>query len=318
MRKTIQVEFKNPLGIFNLDDFCYLYNDKELKRIAEDSSLYFILQRPCLIFRNIKCSINFLTGEITQPLTGINIQFQLPLYQKDVIETENTSNIELHLCYNKSLKNEENPNDFIDVIIIKIPEEKNFTKLITPDTILRSHYNKNWKVNIKGEIKKLLEFDVKYIGHSVKQFIAKRIKNHSNIQRILTTSLPIQKGMQISKELCICLLEINDILETKTISQNDYLSENNSNLLKLPNEESIYYDAEKAYIKFFSKSNNSLLENKDLYTSYPKGTNGLFDEKYENIIYNIQDEITFKYGDKELNNKNVIYVNRKLKTVEKK
>ena len=123
MRKTIQVEFKNPLGIFNLDDFSYLYNDKELKRIAEDSSLYFILQRPCLIFRNIKCSTKFLTGEISQPLTGINIKFQLPLYQKDVIETENISNIELHLCYNKSLKNEENLNDFIDVIIIKIPEE---------------------------------------------------------------------------------------------------------------------------------------------------------------------------------------------------
>ncbi|MDO1512184.1 hypothetical protein Q2T41_05895 [Maribacter confluentis] len=104
MRKTIQVEFKNPLGIFNLDDFSYLYNDKELKRIAEDSSLYFILQRPCLIFRNIKCSTKFLTGEISQPLTGINIKFQLPLYQKDVIETENISNIELHLCYNKSLR----------------------------------------------------------------------------------------------------------------------------------------------------------------------------------------------------------------------
>lgn len=318
MRKIIQVEFKNPLGIFNLDDFSYLYDDKELKRIAEDSSLYFILQRPCLIFRNIKCSTKFLTGEITQPLTGISIEFQLPLYQKDVIEFERTLNIELHLCYNKSLKNENNLNDFIDVIIIKIPEETNFTKLITPDTILRSHYNKNWKVNIKGETKKLLEFDVKYIGHSVKQFIAKRIKNHSNIQRILTTTLPIQKGMQISKELCICLLEINDILEAKTISPTDYGSVDIINLLKLPNEESIYYDAEKAFINFFSKSNNNLLENKDLYISYPKGTDGLFDEKYENIIYNIQDEITFKYGDKELNNQNVIYVNRKLKTVEKK
>ncbi len=124
MRKIIQVEFKNPLGIFNLDDFSYLYDDKELKRIAEESSLYFILQRPCLIFRNIKCSTKFLTGEITQPFSGNSIEFQLPLYQKDVIESEKTSNIELHLCYNKSLKDEKNLNDFIDVIIIKIPQLK--------------------------------------------------------------------------------------------------------------------------------------------------------------------------------------------------
>ena len=94
--------------------------------------------------------------------------------------------------------------------------------------------------------------------------------------------------MQISKELCICLLEINDILEAKNISSTDLDSVNNINLLKLPNEESIYYDAEKAFINFFSKSENNLLENKDLYGSYPKGTNGLFDEKYENIIYNIK------------------------------
>ena len=318
MQKIIQVEFKNPLGIFNLDDFSYLYDDIELKRIAENSSLYFILQRPCLIFRNIKCSSKFLTGEIVQPLTGISIEFQLPLYQKDVIESEKILNIELHLCYNKSLKDENNLNDYIDIVIIKIPDEKNFTKLITPDTILHTHYNKNWLVNIKGKTKIFLEFEVKYIGHSVKQFIAKRIKNHSNIQRILTTALPIQKGMQISKELCICLLEISDIREVKTISPTDYDDVKSINLFKLPNEKSIYYDAEKAFINFFSKSDNNSLENKDLYISYPKGTNGLFDEKYENIIYNIQDEITLKCGDKELNNQDVIYVDRKLKTVEKK
>ncbi len=51
---TVMVEFKNPLGIFNLDDFSYLYEDIELKRIAEKASYYFILQRPCLIFRNLK------------------------------------------------------------------------------------------------------------------------------------------------------------------------------------------------------------------------------------------------------------------------
>ncbi|MFE3868632.1 hypothetical protein ACFX5E_11185 [Flavobacterium sp. LS2P90] len=43
MQKNIQIEFENPLGIFNLDDFSYLYEDKELKRIAEQASLYFIL-----------------------------------------------------------------------------------------------------------------------------------------------------------------------------------------------------------------------------------------------------------------------------------
>lgn len=240
----------------------------------------------------------------------------MPLYQKDVIEFEKEVNIQFHLCYNKSLKNEDNLNDYIDVVIIKIQNNTDFTKLITPDTILRSHYNKNWNVNINGNIDKLLEFEVKYIGHSVKQFIANRIKSHSNIQRILTTTLPKQKGMQISKELCICLLEISDIYEAKVISPSD--SSENINLLKLPSEESIYYDAEKAYINFFSQSDNNQLENKDLYISYPQGTNGLFDEKYENIIYNIQDEITFKFGEQELNNRDVILVNRKLKTVRKK
>ncbi|RXM42058.1 hypothetical protein, partial [Flavobacterium sp. YO12] len=97
----------------------------------------------------------------------------------------------------------------------------------------------------------------------------------------------------------------NDLLEVK-------------NLLKLPNNESIYYDAEKAYINFFSKSNDGSLENKDIYNSYPKGKNGLFDEKYENIIYSIKDDIILKHGNQQLTNKDVIYVNRKMKTVEKK
>ncbi|MFV8392625.1 hypothetical protein [Flavobacterium sp. LB2P6] len=316
MQKNIHIEFGNPLGIFNLDDFSYLYEDIELKRIAENASLYFILQRPCLIFRNLIYTSKLIKGKIVQPYTENYIEFELPLYQKDVIESDKIMNIELHLCYNKSLKDENNLNNFIDVIIIKIPEEKNFTKLLTPDSILQKYSNKTWQVNLNGEINKFLEFDIKYIGHSVKQFIGNRIKSHSNIQRILTTTQPYQKGMQISKELCICLLEISDIHEVKIISPSDSLE--NENLFKLPNNESIYYDAEKAFINFFSKSSKVKLENKDVYNSYPKGRNGLFDEKYENIIYSIKDDIIFKYGDQQLNNQNVIYVDRKLKTVEKK
>ena len=316
MQKNIHIEFENPLGIFNLDDFSYLYDDVELKRIAENTSLYFILQRPCLIFRNLNFNSRVIKGEILQPYSGNYIEFQLPLYQKDVIEFDEEIKIELHLCYNKSLKDDNNINNFIDVIIIKIPEEEKFTKLLTPDIILQQYNNKAWQVNVNGEINKLLEFDIKYIGHSVKQFIGKRIKNHSNIQRILTTTLPFQRGMQVSKEICICLLEINNITELNIISPNDYLE--NKNQLKLPNYESIYYDAEKAYINFFSKSDEASLENKDVYNSYPKGKNGLFDEEYENIIYSIKDDIIFKYGNQQLTNQDVIYVNRKLKTVEKK
>lgn len=316
MQKNIHIEFENPLGIFNLDDFSYLYDDVELKRIAENASLYFILQRPCLIFRNLNYNSKLIKGEIVQPYTGNYIEFELPLYQKDVIEFDEIMNIELHLCYNKSLKDDNNLNNFIDVIIIKIPEEKKFTKLLTPDTILQQYSNNNWQLNLNGEINKFLEFDIKYIGHSVKQFIGKRIKNHSNIQRILTTTLPFQKGMQISKEICILLLEITNISGLNYISPNDLLEV--KNLLKLPNNESIYYDAEKAYINFFSKSNDGSLENKDIYNSYPKGKNGLFDEKYENIIYSIKDDIILKHGNQQLTNKDVIYVNRKMKTVEKK
>lgn len=315
MQKNIQIEFENPLGIFNLDDFSYLYEDKELKRIAEQASLYFILQRPCLIFRNIKCTLEFIKGEIAQPFTGNYIEFELPLYQKDVIESDKILDIQILYCYNKSLEDEKKINKFIDVIGIKIPQQTEFSKTITPDLILQRHYKKLWQVNIYGETNKLLEFDVKYIGHSVKQFIGNRIKSHSNIQRILTTTQPMQKGMQISKELCVCLLEISDIYQAKTISPSHSLD--NENLFKLPNNESIYYDAEKAFINFFSKSSKVKLENKDVYNSYPKGKNGLFDEKYENIIYKIKDDITFKYGNQQLNNQNVIYVDRKLKTVEK-
>ena len=263
-----------------------------------------------------KCNSKIIKGEIVQPHTGNYIEFELPLYQKDVVEFDEIMNIELHLCYNKTLKEDHNLNNFIDVIIIKIPKEKNFIKLLTPGTILQQYSNKTWKVNLNGEINKFLEFDIKYIGHSVKQFIGKRIKNHSNIQRILTTTLPFQKGMQISKEICICVLEIGNITGLNVICPNDYLE--NSNPFKLPNNESIYYDAEKAYINFFSKSNDISLENKDVYNSYPKGKNGLFDEKYENIIYSIKDDIILKYGNQQLTNQDIIYVDRKLKTVEKK
>jgi hypothetical protein len=315
MRKNIHIEFFNPLGIFNLEDFSYLYDDVELKRIAENASLYFILQRPCLIFRNIECDLEIIKGEIVQPYTGHYIEFELPLYQKDVIEFDDIMDIKLALAYNKTLKEDHNLNNFIDVIIIKIPKEKNYTKLLTPDTILQQYSNEAWKVIIYGEINKFLEFDIKYIGHSVKQFIGNRIKFHNNIQSILTRTLPFQKGMQISKEICICLLEISNITGLNVISPN--VSLENNDPIKLPNNESIYYDAEKAFINFFSKSNVVCLENKDVNNSYPKGKNGLFDEKYENIIYSIKDDITLKCGNQKLTNKDLIFVDRKLGKVEK-
>lgn len=237
MPKNIHIELFNPLGIFNLDDFSYLYDDVELKRIAENASLYFILQRPCLIFRNIKCDLEIIKGEIVQPFTGHYIEFELPLYQKDVIEFDDIMDIKLALAYNKTLKEDHNLNNFIDIIIIKIPKEKNYTKLLTPDTILQQYSNEAWKVIINGEINKFLEFDIKYIGHSVKQFIGNRIKIHNNIQKILTRTLPIQKGMQISKEICICLLEIRNITGFNVISPN--VSLENNNPFKIPNNKSI-------------------------------------------------------------------------------
>lgn len=293
----LEVRFFNPLGIFTLDDFSYLSQDLELKRIADNSSLYLILQRPCILFRKLELNKDFIKGEVHQPHLGKFIRFKLPLYQKDVVEGEKRD-LNFHICYNKYVdaKQEalEQLEDIVNIESLSISEvDENgggHIKLLTPDTILERHYNEAWEIEIVGDIQCLLRFEVVYVGHSVKQYIGNRIKNHSNIQRILTRRRPFQKGMHVAKELCICLLQIKDIYDARVISN---LSKGEAlNFMRggaTPKEEFIYYDAEKALINFFE---NPRLENQDKYKNYPKSRDGLFEKEFPVVIYSIDDEIT--------------------------
>lgn len=321
----LEVQFHNPLGIFTLDDFSYLYTDPELRRIASNVSLYLILQRPCLVFRRLKINAHSVQGEIYQPFTKSILKFVLPLYQNDIIEGE-IRNISFKFAFNKYLPSKDfikdrESLDNIELITINESTENGgaFIKLLTPDGVLERWYKDLWKINIEGETRNFLKFDVVYIGHSVKQFIADRIKNHSNIQRILTRRTPIQLGMHPSKELCICLLEIADVRDIRNISNlskeeaMNYLSKKNT-----PNEKSIYYDAEKALIMFF---NSARLENESKYPKYPASKDGLYEKNYPIVAYSIQEEINLVLDDKNLKCGKTyfdsIVVNRNLMTIEK-
>lgn len=302
---ALRVELANPLGVFDVETFTYLYEDEEFKRIASSSSIYTILQRPCLVFSKLSLIKNSeaLEGVIIQPYSGYKISFKIDLYQNDVIEGSKRDLVFL-LHENKFLdlnkKNLDPESLNLDQFTIK---ETDFNgghhlKLITPDTIIERYYSKMWDIQIIGNIQLLLNFEVKYIGHSVKQFIGNRLRSHSNLQRIISRSIPIQKGMHIAKELCIAIWEIRDIYDMRII--NDLSDDEKIKYIRgelTPSDSKIYYDFEKALIRYFD---TPLLENVDRYPNYPKSIDGLFDENINIISYAIKDPYRLFSKDKEI------------------
>jgi hypothetical protein len=296
-------DFKLALSPLSLEHFIYSKNDSELHRILKGSSLYIVCKRPILLFQKIKIKQDILVFEIINFKTNEKVDVELPLYQKEVIISRN---IDYKIDLESDFINHNGSDSAITLfesIFIK-DKKDNLIKWYTPDAILEQKFSKKLSCEIKGDYSELLEFEVLYVGEAVIQDIWKRISKHENIQRILALEEAATLGVKPSKEIHVLFFEIHKTSDVRSVSlqhSKDFESR------VIPNDNYIYYDAEKAFI-------NVLLPkyNQRTYKKYPQSTNGLFNEDYPRWSFSIDAPIKLLYKDGEINgDKDIIYVDKK-------
>ena len=295
----IQCNLKLSLSPVSVDDLSYLFDDPEFHRVVKNSSLYMICQRPCLLFRNLEINQSNIKGEIFQTVTNNVIKFNLPFFQKNVIEG-NKREFKISFVQNHGFKSriatkekfELKEADNIESILL---QEKNgkFIKYISPDTILERVWAKKWNCKILGKIKYESTFNLHYIGESVIQPIWKRLKNHSKLQHILSRENSYYQGINLSSELVVLIFRISATYDTRLIKKMkrdelaNYLTKSDQ-----INNDTIYYDVEKAFIKSLQPKYNIRR-----YNNYPESINGVKKEDFSFLSYMIDEPITLIHNE---------------------
>jgi len=265
----IQCNLKFSISPVSVDDLSYLLDDSEFHRIVKDASLYMICQRPCLLFRNLSIKNHEnIQGEIFQTGKGKSINFDLPIYQKNIVQGEKRA-LQLKFSRNFGFQSktdfEDNglleEMDNIELIIIKEKTGEHI-KYITPDVILEKVWSKKWNCNISGELEYGSTFVVHYIGESVRQPIWKRLKSHSKLQHILSRENSFYPGIKLASELTVLLFRIADTYDLRKING-------------MSREELQQY-----------------------LSNYPESINGVKHEDYNYLTYMIDEPITLVYGEK--------------------
>lgn len=290
----IQCNLKLSVSPISVDDLSYLWKDPEFHRIVKDASLYMICQRPCLLFRNLEINQENIKGEIFQTVTNNVIKFNLPIYQENVITGEKRA-LQIKFVQNHGFKStiatkEEfklKEADNIESILVQ-EKDGEFIKYISPDSILERVWSNNWKCEIVGNIKYESTFNLHYIGEAVIRPIWKRLKNHSNLQHILSREDSYYQGIKLSSELVVLIFRISDTYDTRIIN-NMKKNEVANYLTKSDqiNNDTIYYDVEKAFIKALQPKYNF-----QKYGNYPQSINGIQKEEFSFLSYIIDEPIT--------------------------
>ena len=277
----------------------YLANDPEIQRLTKDSFFYLILQRPILTFENISISQTTLNFEIHQKQNIQKLKCKLPFIQKEMFSKDDKRSLEF-LSNNDTVWNE--IGELYEIQNIKcfkvVNKDLNFIKLLTPEWIIRDHYNDNISIEIEGNILDFLNYKIHYIGTATKQKITDRLNSHSNLQKILSEETSIQKGDLNSLELCIMFFEIQGNSQYSLLTSKDLEKERND-MVKLfqggfaDDEKMVFQDAEKAFVQYIKPEYNTIQ-----FKSYPKKNDLLKRKGYKFITYEFTDPIklNFKNG----------------------
>ena len=290
----------------SIEDFSYLTDDPEFARILCDSSLYMIVKRPCLLFKDLLFTNKAISGNILQIGSPNVIEFELPLYQNDVI-IGNLRNFEIKISYNNNYRQflaaqeafELSKLDYIDSFLLYETQENggSFLKYITPDALIERYYNSLWTCTIIGDITDFLCFEVLYIGEAVRSNIWKRLEKHETLQKILSQENPTHFAVSNVHEINILFFEFQSRSDFRAVNEMskeefmDYLTKKDQ-----VSENKVFFDIEKAFIKFLKPKYNI-----QLYQNYPASSNGLMPEGYNYIQYSIKDPILLRSGEEVFN-----------------
>jgi hypothetical protein len=295
-RKSLLNQLELAYAPLTAYEFATLKDDSLIRRALEKASLYVIGQRPVITFENVVPDTkNYLLNfEIHQKGNENILKCKLPLVQKIVGSTDNDIISVTFNYLGKPIEQKGLP--FCNIhgfsLCQTLKDELKFLIWFSPEKLLQNWWKGHIECEIVGDFRTFLNYKVHYVGKATKQSILKRLIGHGTFQDILSLESPVTEKQLPANEIVILCFEFQDNLQIQMFGPE-------SNIDKMvaafagenyPEQEKVFLDAEKALIKAMRPTYN-----KELFKSYPKSKDGLYEDNYNTISYTFTDPIKLIY-----------------------
>lgn len=281
-------------------EFAIMKNDKGVELALENSSLYIIAQRPVLSFENFyfeqtDYSLRF---DIQQKDNSEVLKCIFPLDQENLeTKVDDTIAVAFNFYENANFKDTAIYSNIHGFSLLNQKEEsREFLIWLSPEKLLQNWWKGHIDCSISGDFRKLLNYNVLYVGQATKQKILKRLTGHSTFQDILSIESPVTPRQLPANEIVVLFFEFYENLQFQTF---DHKSKNKELVdaftgKNYPNQSKVFLDAEKALIKAIQPKYN-----KELFENYPQSKDGLYGDNYDCVTYTFMDPIKliYKNGD---------------------
>jgi hypothetical protein len=205
--KTIQIHAQTRYPIVSAFEFEFLKSEAEIQAILKPCTIYFILQRPLLYFRDVRMDNGEITFEITDDSTNAPLRCTFDPRLNGF--GGSGEDLLIDIQFYKKVPDTEPP--FNDVAALKILNlDKDFLGWFSPAKFLYEYLSGNLQADIESEIVEYLDYTVHYIGKSFSQDIWDRLTGHYKMQRILTLEEPMSsKSTRAPFEIALMMLDID-------------------------------------------------------------------------------------------------------------
>ncbi|MBS1681513.1 MAG: hypothetical protein OJF59_001747 [Cytophagales bacterium] len=175
--------------------------------------------------------------------------------------------------------------------------KKTFLVWFTPEKFLQNYWRDLVTGEIHGNIHDFTKYKVHYVGQSTKQEIWERLTGHDKLQDILSLEFPFCYGDLPTHEIAVLPFNFRENLNITTFGGDSAFDDFNAALQgkDLPDQRSIYLDAEKALIHAMLPKYNE-----ELFKNYPKSKDGLEKHNFNSISYSFMDPISLVYENGEI------------------
>ncbi|AEE50221.1 hypothetical protein [Haliscomenobacter hydrossis] len=274
-------------------DFKYLRDDKLVQAILRESNLYIIAQRSELSFENLIVDKNgeYIKFEIHQKGNAQVLKCKLPYFQPNIATDPNR---EIHLYLGSHVRNKEfKTQPYNDIHGIKFyhsyVKPENFIVYLSPEVFIINWEKGYFQAEVEGDFREFLRYKLHYIGKATDQDIWKRLTGHETLQDILAIEYPFNYGSLPTHEIALLFLKFRDNLTISSFDENSSPEDMVNSLLgyNMPEQRTIYLDAEKALVKAMLPKHNKIK-----FKNYPKSKDGLEKHNFSSVSYTLMNPIT--------------------------
>lgn len=289
----IRTIFQMSYPAMSVYEFYSYMKEKEVLQHWENSTIYFICQRPVIYFDELILDEG-IKASIKQRNTNKEIRFHLPLTEDSQLNPRG-EDLEVEVKFYSDQINKIPPLN--DVAGFQLFDKLNSAIVwVTPERLIYNHVMKGLGVHFFGDFHQFLDYNVHYIGKAHDQKIWKRLKKHEKLEEILATEHPYIQGEFAPYEFVLIFLKLTDVdmkkIDILQVGTSDFEDETLLKIIMEQNEpvqnkkfiksigKQITNDMEADLINHFEPGKNEIL-----YNNYPDISNGLKSVGAINILH---------------------------------